>query len=70
MWDVLSADFDRKLGPELCSRNVIRHARPGSIVVWHDSEKAFPRVEKALPAVLGYFRERGYRFESLGYWDK
>lgn len=65
MWDVLSADFDRKLSPERCSRNVIRHARPGSIVVFHDSEKAFPRLEKALPAVLGYFKERGYRFEVL-----
>lgn len=70
MWDVLSADFDRKLGPERCSRNVIRHARPGSIVVWHDSEKAFPRVEGALPVVLGYFRERGYRFESLDFWNE
>ena len=65
MWDVLSADFDRKLGPERCSRNVIRHARSGSIVVWHDSEKAFPRLEAALPVVLGYFQEKGYRFESL-----
>jgi len=65
MWDVLSADFDRKLGPEQCSRNVIRHARPGSIVVFHDSEKAFPRLEAALPVVLGYFQEKGYRFERL-----
>lgn len=65
MWDVLSADFDRKLSPERCSRNVIRHARPGSIVVWHDSEKAFPRVEGALSVVLGHFQEKGYRFESL-----
>ncbi|HVU53936.1 MAG TPA: polysaccharide deacetylase family protein [Puia sp.] len=68
MWDVLSADFDRKLSPERCSRNVIRHARRGSIVVWHDSDKAFPRVEAALPVVLGYFQEKGYRFESLRSW--
>jgi peptidoglycan/xylan/chitin deacetylase (PgdA/CDA1 family) len=68
MWDVLSADFDRKLGPERCSRNVIRHAGPGSIVVFHDSEKAFSRLEGALPVVLGHFREKGYRFESLRSW--
>jgi peptidoglycan/xylan/chitin deacetylase (PgdA/CDA1 family) len=65
MWDVLSADFDRSLSPEKCSRNVIRNARPGSIVVFHDSEKAFPRLETALPVVLGYFQEKGYRFEGL-----
>jgi peptidoglycan/xylan/chitin deacetylase (PgdA/CDA1 family) len=69
MWDVLSGDFDRKLSPERCSRNVIRHAGPGSIVVFHDSEKAFTRLEGALPAVLGYFQDKGYRFDSLRAWD-
>lgn len=68
MWDVLSGDFDRKLSAGQCSRNVIRHARSGSIVVWHDSEKAFPRVEGALPTVLEHFQEKGYRFESLRSW--
>jgi len=65
MWDVLSADFDRALSPEKCARNVIRHARPGSIVVFHDSEKAFPRLKAALPAVLAHFKEQGYRLESI-----
>jgi peptidoglycan/xylan/chitin deacetylase (PgdA/CDA1 family) len=65
MWDILSADFDRKISPERCTRNVIRHARSGSIVVFHDSEKAFPRLETALPVVLEHFQKKGYRFESL-----
>ena len=65
MWDVLSADFDRALSPEKCARNVIRHARPGSIIVFHDSEKAFPRLKVALPAVLAHFKELGYRFEGI-----
>lgn len=67
MWDVLSADFDRALTPEKCARHVVRHARPGSIVVFHDSEKAFPRVKEALPVVLGYFAGKGYRFEAIGH---
>jgi len=65
MWDVLSADFDRRLRPDKCARNVIRHARPGSIIVFHDSEKAYPRLEGALPAVLEHFGERGYRFAGI-----
>ena len=65
MWDVLSADFDRALRPEKCARNVIRHARPGSIVVFHDSEKAFPRLEAALPSVLEHFIKKGYRFPGI-----
>ena len=42
MWDVLSKDYDLKLKGEDCSFNVLRFSRPGSIVVFHDSEKAFP----------------------------
>ena len=66
MWDVLSGDFDRSRDAESCARGVLRHARPGSIVVFHDSEKAFGRLEGALPVVLEAFAEKGYRFEAVG----
>lgn len=67
MWDVLSADFDQGLTGEQCARKVIRSARPGSVVVFHDSEKAFPRMSEALPKVLREFSSRGYRFESIAF---
>jgi len=66
MWDVLSADFDRTLTGERCARNVIRYGRPGSIVVFHDSERAFERLREALPMVLKEFSSHGYRFEAIG----
>ena len=65
MWDVLSKDYDQKLNAEDCSFNVLRFARPGSIVVFHDSEKAFPRMKEALRTTLKYFSEKGYRFEAI-----
>jgi len=65
MWDVLSADFDMKVTPEQCAANVIFKAGPGSIIVFHDSEKAFPRLEYALPKVLRFFTEKGYSFKDL-----
>jgi len=65
MWDVLSADFDTSLTGERCVRNVIRYAQHGSIVVFHDSEKAFDRMRLALPAVLEHFSGLGYRFEAI-----
>jgi peptidoglycan/xylan/chitin deacetylase (PgdA/CDA1 family) len=65
MWDVLSADFDRSLSAERCAKNVIRYARPGSIIVFHDSEKAFDRLQGALPEVLEHFTKAGYRFEAI-----
>jgi peptidoglycan/xylan/chitin deacetylase (PgdA/CDA1 family) len=65
MWDVLSGDFDFKLTGEQCARNVIKHAKSGSIVVFHDSAKAWDRLQVALPLVLDYFSNLDYRFEVI-----
>lgn len=65
MWDVLSADFDRDVTPDECSQNVIQHAVPGSIVVFHDSLKAETNLRHALPAVLEHFSSIGYTFKAL-----
>lgn len=65
MWDVLSGDFDETLPPEACLGYVVYHAKPGSIVVFHDSTKAWPRLQYALPKVLAHFAAEGYRFEAL-----
>lgn len=65
MWDVLSGDFDRSLTAEKCTHHVKRYSRPGSIIVFHDSEKAFERVEGALPEVLQHFAGLGYRFDTI-----
>ncbi|HTB99303.1 MAG TPA: polysaccharide deacetylase family protein [Ferruginibacter sp.] len=65
MWSVLSGDFDKKLTPEKCLRNVTKNATNGSIVVFHDSEKAFERLRYALPRVLKYFSEQGYSFGKI-----
>jgi peptidoglycan-N-acetylglucosamine deacetylase len=65
MWDVLSGDFDVELEPEKCLKKIKQHAENGSIVVFHDSLKAFPRLEYALPRALQYWSKQGYRFEGL-----
>ncbi len=65
MWDVLSGDFDPELTPEDCYDNVVDNARPGSIVVMHDSLKAEENVREILPRILQYYTERGYAFASL-----
>ncbi|MDY0903379.1 polysaccharide deacetylase family protein [Pedobacter sp. CFBP9032] len=65
MWDVLSGDFDINLSPEKCYQNVIRHTENGSIIVFHDSLKAFDRLAYALPRVLKYFKNKGFTFSTL-----
>ena len=65
MWDVLSGDFDPKLSPEKCYQNVIKHTRNGSIIVFHDSLKAWDRLEYVLPKSIEYLLLQGYQFKTL-----
>ena len=65
MWDVLSGDFDLSLTGEECAANVIKKSSPGSIIVFHDSVKAWDRLVVALPIVLQYFAKMGYQMKVL-----
>ncbi|MES2574569.1 MAG: polysaccharide deacetylase family protein [Bacteroidota bacterium] len=65
MWDVLSADYDTDITPEKCLENVLRNVTSGSIIVFHDSVKAFPNLEYTLPKALKYLKEKGFVFEKL-----
>lgn len=65
MWDVLSGDFDINISPEKCTQNVLKNTKAGSIIVFHDSEKAFERLQVALPKTLEHFSKLGYNFKGL-----
>ena len=65
MWDVLSADYDTAISPEKCLENVLKNVTSGSIIVFHDSVKAFPNLEYTLPKAMKYWQEKGFVFEKL-----
>ena len=65
MWDVLSGDFDVNLDPEKCLKQTLKHAENGSVVVFHDSMKAFPRLRYVLPKALELWKKKGYEFKTL-----
>jgi peptidoglycan/xylan/chitin deacetylase (PgdA/CDA1 family) len=52
MWTVLSGDFDEKISPENCLENVLLNSESGSIIVFHDSDKAAVRMQHALKGTL------------------
>lgn len=58
MWDVLSADFDTEITGETCVQNVVFKLQPGSIIVFHDSTKAWDRLSYALPRVLEFCKKQ------------
>ncbi|MGB4397958.1 MAG: polysaccharide deacetylase family protein [Daejeonella sp.] len=65
MWDVLSGDFDSRLNAEDCINNVLKNVKNGSIVVFHDSNKAYSRLSVTLPLVLEKLRTMGFGFKML-----
>jgi len=65
MWDVLSEDFDASISKEKCLENVINNIQSGSIIVFHDSIKAFSNIEYALPKVLEIGSKKGFVFEKI-----
>lgn len=65
MWDVLSYDFDNSLKKEDCLSKTLKKTRSGSIVVFHDSEKAKANMQYCLPKILKHFSIRGFKFKVI-----
>ncbi|MEI7508941.1 MAG: hypothetical protein WCJ62_05685 [Flavobacterium sp.] len=65
MWDVLSEDFNQEITPEKCFENVIKNVTSGSIIVFHDSQKAFRNLEYTLPRTLAFLKEKGFVCERI-----
>lgn len=65
MWSVLSGDYDSKTSPEKCLDNVIKNTKGGSIIVFHDSEKASTNLKYALPKAIELLSEKGFVFEKM-----
>ena len=60
MWDIISYDFDNTISKEKCLENVLKNLKSGSIIVFHDSKKAFTNLEYALPRTLEFLKKKGY----------
>lgn len=65
MWDVISYDFDATISKEQCLENVLKNVKSGSIIVFHDSKKAFTNLEYALPRTLEFLKKKGYVCENI-----
>ena len=65
MWSILSRDYNRHLSPKTCLNNVVKYLPPGTIIVFHDSEKAFRNMRYALPRTLEAIREKGLKCKAI-----
>ena len=62
---MLSGDFDSNLSVGECYKAVVNNVENGSIIVFHDSKKAAPRLKVALPKVLEELTARGFKFKAI-----
>lgn len=64
-WTVISYDWDKSITSDDCFNNIIRNADSGSIIVFHDSEKAINNMLPTLERVLKYYKSKGFTFERI-----
>jgi peptidoglycan/xylan/chitin deacetylase (PgdA/CDA1 family) len=64
-WSDLSCDYDKHLDCEKSLSALVKNAKPGSIVVFHDSEKAEHQLKQILPSYLEAMLAEGFTFETL-----
>ena len=67
MWNILSADYDQDISPTDISKRVTESIENGSIVVFHDSEKAAVNMFFALTELLKKASLQGFKFRALEY---
>lgn len=65
MFDLVTRDYSKWLRPQDVVRNVKLFTREGSVIVFHDSLKSWPRLQEALPQALEWLLEQGYEFRLL-----
>ena len=67
MWDLVTRDYSKKLRPPQVLANVMRYARNGSIITFHDSLKSWTNgnLQYALPRAIDFLKEEGYTFKLL-----
>lgn len=65
LWHLVTYDFDRAVTPERIVKHLASNTENGSIIVFHDSEKASKNLQKALPEILGILSDKGFSFKGL-----
>lgn len=65
MFDLVTRDYSKWMRAQDVVRNVKLFARDGSVIVFHDSLKSWPRLQEALPKALEWLIAQGYEFRLL-----
>ena len=64
-WSHLTYDYDMSLSSYKRIRAFKENVKDGSIVVFHDSLKAFPQLKTDLPILLCFLSDKGFSFKAI-----
>jgi peptidoglycan/xylan/chitin deacetylase (PgdA/CDA1 family) len=65
MWTLLSGDFDVKLTKVKCYENSVKNVKNGDIIVFHDSEKSYSKLQYVLPRAIKYYIKNKFRLKII-----
>jgi peptidoglycan/xylan/chitin deacetylase (PgdA/CDA1 family) len=65
MWTFISGDYNPKNNPNLIIDSTKKNIKNGSILIFHDSKKAFPVLSNILEPILQYGIQNDYQFKTL-----
>lgn len=65
MYDLVTRDYSKYVSAGRVLDNVKRLARPGAIIVFHDSLKSIDKLKTALPQSIEWLKEQGYKFKTI-----
>ena len=65
LWEVMSHDYEQRISKERSLKALLRYTKEGSILVFHDSFKAYKKLSFILPRFLKHFSEKGFSFKTL-----
>jgi peptidoglycan/xylan/chitin deacetylase (PgdA/CDA1 family) len=65
MWSILTKDYAQNISPEYALQTIQKNIKPGSIIVYHDSEKAFNNLSFSLERSIKFLLNNQYEFKAL-----
>ncbi len=65
MWDVLSYDFSPRVTADKCLEKSIKYTRNGSIIIFHDSTRAFEKNKLIISQYIRHLKSNNYEFCKL-----
>ena len=65
MWNILTRDYDKNLDMNDAIKKIKGNIKNGSIIVFHDSEKAENNMKIMLPEIMQYLQKNGFEMRAL-----